>query len=159
MKKVITTLVVVLGLGFIGYHAADAASGTGRGFGPGGCGGFGRGMMGNCWSAQDEETVAAREAFLAETTELRRDARIKRTELAAVARNENADPTEIAALQSELADLQAELKKIAAEKGLPAAGPESCPGPGNRDGNGRSSSDVRRGPGYRGQAPQGTVGL
>lgn len=159
MKKILTTLAIVVALGFIGYHAADAAPGSGRGYGPGGCGGFGRGMMGNCWSAPDEETAAAREAFLAETTELRREARTKRTELAALARNENADPTDIAALQSELADLQNELKQIAAQKGLPASGPESCAGPGAGACNGQTGNEFRRGPGCRGQVPQGTVDL
>lgn len=159
MKRILTALAVVVALGFIGYHAADAAPGWGRGYGPGGCGGYGRGMMGNCWNAPDEETTAARAAFLEETTALRRDMETKRTELAALARNENADQTEIAALQSELADLQNELKKIAVEKGLPAYGPEFCPGPGNGDGNGPANSNFRRGPGYRGQASQRTVDL
>lgn len=126
MKRFAATMAVVLTLGFFGYQIAAAGPGWGGGYGPGGCGGYG---PGSGWNAPDNKAFKAREQFLDETVELRKQIETKRAELYALYNQENPEQARIAELRGELFDLQTELRKMAIEKGVAYGGGPNCNGP------------------------------
>lgn len=154
MKRFITTIAIVLTLGVVGYQVAGAAPGWGRGYGPGGCGGYGSGMMGNSWATPDEKAFEAREKFLDETKELRKQIVTKQAELSALYNNDDARVKDVATLRSELFDLQNDMRKQAVEKDIVAYGPDFCFGPGGGYGYGASKSGFRKGRGFGWRANQ-----
>lgn len=125
MKKAVTTLSLLLALGFVGYNIASAGSGWGPG--NGGCGGYGPRY--NSQTTTDNTDQAEHEAFFEETKDIRKNIAVKRAEINALYANEAADPAQIQDLRSELVDLQDELRKIATDKGVAIGGPWNCPGP------------------------------
>lgn len=133
MKKTITTVAIILALGFVGFKTATAKSVWG--YGPGGCGGYGQGNG----FALDKKAVEARENFLEETTELRKNIAIKKAELYALYKQEDVDTAQSDEVRRELSDLQNELQDIGIEKGVTIGAPEYCDGPGGyRSGTNRS---------------------
>ncbi len=114
-KKIVLAATLSTALAFAGIQAATAAgpgAGKGSGFkGQGPC--FGQGQQ--C----DEETLKKHDAFLAETTELRKSIAQKRAEKRAVMANENPDAQKASKLAGELFDLREQMRTKAKAAGLP----------------------------------------
>lgn len=129
MKKALLVTAVVVGIGFIGFQAANAHMG-------------GRGMMGggpncgNCPQGQGTTTQLteaeqkALEKFHADTKELRKQVVVKHAELRALQNQTNPDPEKIATLTGELYDLKTTLADKAKAAGITTGA--DCPmgGPG-----------------------------
>lgn len=129
MKKIVMAMVLMLGVGIIGsqFSEADPRGGGGGCNGP--CGGpYGEYAGGPGGS---EENVKAREKFLTETQDLRREIAVKQAEFSALMQQTNPDETKAGKLRGEIFDIQTKLQQKAKEAGLPATG-FGCNGPGFR---------------------------
>jgi Spy/CpxP family protein refolding chaperone len=108
--------------------------------GPGGYGG--RGFCGNCDQQQalTPEALQAREEFMAETTDIRKQLAVSKAELRALMAQQNPDEKRVAALTGETFDLRHQLRQKAAERGFPGQfGFQNCRqdgGPGKTGGRG-----------------------
>lgn len=116
-KKIIIAATVASALALGGLQAATAAPGEMKGKGRGSgyqhpCAGQGQQF--------DEATLKARDTFLAETTELRKQMAEKRAEKRAVMRSTTPDPEKASQLAGELFDLREQLRTKAMAAGLPA---------------------------------------
>ena len=129
MKKTWLAVAVVIAIGTVGYQIADAGPGW-----PGGMMGHGYGYCQNYGGpmgqqALDEETIAKREKFFEETTELRKQLAVKHVELEALMNQENPDEKKVAKLAGETFDLRTQLRKTAQESGIQGGfGPNFCGG-------------------------------
>jgi len=113
-KKIIIAATVTTVLTFAGLQAATAGPGTMKGGGPGfqhPCPGQGQSF--------DEATVKARDTFLSETTELRKNMAVKRAAKRAVMSSTTPDPEKASQLAGELFDLREQLRTKARAAGLP----------------------------------------
>ena len=114
-KKIIIAAAVTTALAFGGLQAATAGPGTMKGRGPGfqhPCPGQGQPF--------DEATLKARDTFLSETTELRKNMAEKRAAKRAVMSSTTPDPAKASQLAGELFDLREQLRTKARAAGLPA---------------------------------------
>jgi hypothetical protein len=93
-----------------GFTPADAGPGYG-----------GRGFCGNCDQQQalSPEALQAREEFMAETTDIRKQLAVRKAELRALMAQQNPDEKRVAALTGETFDLHHQLRQKAADRGLP----------------------------------------
>jgi len=129
MKKALLVTAVVVGIGFIGFQAANARMGGGgmMGGGP---------NCGNCPQGQGTATQLteaeqkALEKFHADTKELRKQIVVKHAELQALQNQTNPDAKKIATLTGELYDLKTTLTDKAKAAGITTGA--GCPngGPG-----------------------------
>lgn len=115
-KKIILAATVTTALAFAGLQAATAA-------GPGAMNGRGPGFQYPCQGQGqpfNEATLKARDTFLSETTELRKNMAEKSAAKRAVMRSTNPDPEKASQLAGELFDLREQLRTKARAAGLPA---------------------------------------
>lgn len=111
-KKIIIAATITTALVFTGLQAATACPG---GKGPGAkhpCAMQGQQL--------DEATIKARDTFLSETTELRKNMTEKRAAMRAVMKSTSPDPEKASKLAGELFDLREQLRTKAKAAGLPA---------------------------------------
>ena len=145
MKRTWLTVALVLTIGFMGYQIAEAGPGWGGGYGCQNYGGPGGGQ------ALDEESIAKRDKFFEETTELRKELSVKQAELGALMSQENPDEKKVASLTGDVFDLRNQLRTKANESGIQRGfgGSNFCDGPGC-GGPGKGRGYGRRGYGPRG---------
>jgi Spy/CpxP family protein refolding chaperone len=127
---------VIVSLGLVSVHSADA-----RGWGKGPGGGNGCNNYGQA-DQLDEKTIAARDKFRQENQELFKQLVTKKAELRAVFNQDNPDSDKAAQLSGELFELRNALHKKADESGLPRpralkAGCDGTGGQGQGFGGGR----------------------
>ena len=111
-KKIIITATVATALVFTGLQVATATSGA-KGPGP----------KHPCiiqGQQLDEATIKARDAFLSETTQLRKNIAEKRAAKRAIMKSTSPDPEKASKLAGELFDLREQLRTQAKAAGLPA---------------------------------------
>lgn len=116
MKKTVTAAAIIAALTFAGFQTASAHGGRYFGnnsYGPGYCGNFYNDSRG--YTTEDQ---AALEQFRKDTTGIRKEIVVKRSELNALARQDNPDETKVAKLTGELYDLSAELDSKAEAAGI-----------------------------------------
>ena len=112
MKKIVLTTSLATVLVFTGLQIADAVPG-GKGHGPNQpCIMQGQQL--------DEATTKARDTFLTETKELRKQVAEKRAAKRAIMKSANPDPQAVAKLAGELFDLREQLRVKATAAGLPS---------------------------------------
>ena len=114
-KKIIIAATVTSALAFAGLQAANAGPGTMKGRDPG----FQHPCPGQS-QPFDETTLKARNTFLSETTELRKNMAEKRAAKRAVMSSTTPDPAKASQLAGELFDLREQLRTKARTAGLPA---------------------------------------
>jgi zinc resistance-associated protein len=114
MKKRIGLVIgtAALFIGLAGLNAATA--GPGGGYGPGFCGNCGPGAG----QALTAEELQAREQFMLETTDLRKQLAVKQSELRALMAQANPNEKKVAALTGEAFDLRTQLQQKAVERGI-----------------------------------------
>jgi len=113
MKKLILAATVTSVIALVGVQGAMAGSGN---------------MKGPCpqqpckmqGKQLDTATMEARDTFLAETTELRKNMAEKQAAMRALMKNTNPDPKQAAQLAGEIFDLREQLRTKAKAAGLPA---------------------------------------
>ena len=104
MKKLITAAAILSVIGFASIQAASAHGSF-----------YNKGDYGYCGSftsddsTYTEEDAAAIEKFRTETSTIRREIVVKRSELNALLRNDNPDEKRVAELNGDLYDLETEL--------------------------------------------------
>ena len=116
MKKTVTAAALIAALTFAGIQSASAHGGrysNSNNYGPGYCGTYTSETRG-----YTEEDQAALEKFRDDTTVIRKEIVVKRSELNALARKENPDETKVAKLTGDLYDLKAELESKAEAAGI-----------------------------------------
>jgi Spy/CpxP family protein refolding chaperone len=116
MKKIVTVAAILSVIGFASYQAASAHGGRYFGnnnYGPGYCGTYNSETPG-----YTEEDQAALEKFRDETTAIRKEIVVKRSELNALLGKDNPNETKVAKLTGELYDLKAELDSKAEAAGI-----------------------------------------
>lgn len=159
MKKLFVAVMALLAVSLAGYHMADA-----RPWGGGGMMGQGCGACNNAgWFADadddgqvDEATVKAREAFLAQTTELRKKLTMKEAEMGALMSRDNPDEKKAGQLAGEIFDLRTQVRQKAIDAGLKpgSGGCRMGKGMGGMGmGQGRHPGGMMMGPMGGGQAP------
>jgi Spy/CpxP family protein refolding chaperone len=109
MKKIVTIAAILSVIGFASYQAASAHGG----YGPGYCGTYNSEARG-----YTEEDQAAFEKFRDDTTAIRKEIVVKRSELNAMLGKDNPDETKVAKLTGDLYDLEAELETKAEAAGI-----------------------------------------
>ena len=103
MKKIVTAAAILSVIGFVGISAASARSG------------FFNNGYGYCnpyatdGTAFTKEDAAAIEKFQADTSDIRKEIVVKRSELNALLSNDNPDEKKVAGLTGDLYDLEKEL--------------------------------------------------
>ncbi len=105
-KKTILAALLVSTLAFGGLHSAIAKPGAGA---------KGQGPM---HAQLDKATIEARNKFLNDTTELRKQLTVKHVEMRSLMHNDTVDPKATAAVSGELFDIKEQLRKKATESGL-----------------------------------------
>jgi Spy/CpxP family protein refolding chaperone len=133
MKKLVTAAALLSLLTFTGIQTVSAHGGRYYGsnnYGPGYCGSYDSDNQG-----LTEKDQAAFEKFKNDTSAIRKDIVVKRSELTALMRRDNPDETKVAKLTGEIYDLETDLDKKAeaAEIGNPSG---SGHGPGMMQGYG-----------------------
>ena len=127
MKKTITAAALIAALTFAGIQTAAAHGGRYSGnnnYGPGYCGSFN-----NDNREYTEEEQDALEKFKADTSAIRKEIVVKRSELNALMRQDNPDETKVAKLTGELFDLRADFDSKAEAAEIDTAfGDEHGPG-------------------------------
>ena len=116
MKKIVTVAAILSVIGFASYQAASAHGGryySGNNYGPGYCGTYNSETRG-----YTEEDQAAFEKFRDDTTTIRKEIVVKRSELNALLGKDNPDETKVAKLTGDLYDLEAELETKAEAAGI-----------------------------------------
>jgi Spy/CpxP family protein refolding chaperone len=116
MKKMAIAAALIAALAFAGIQTASAHGGRNYGnndYGPGYCGNYFNGN--NEYTAEDQ---AAFDKFRDDTTAIRKEIVVKRSELNALMQNDNPDATKVAKLTGELYDLQTQLESKAEAAGL-----------------------------------------
>jgi Spy/CpxP family protein refolding chaperone len=116
MKKIVTVAAILSVIGFAFYQAASAHGGryySDNNYGPGYCGTYNSETRG-----YTEEDQAAFEKFRDDTTAIRKEIVIKRSELNALFGKDNPDETKVAKLTGDLYDLEAELETKAEAAGI-----------------------------------------
>ena len=116
MKKTITAAAIITALTFAGIQAASAYGN--RYYDDDG---YGRGYCGNYYNdsrANTTEDQAALEKFWQDTTDVRKEIVVKRSELNALMRQDNPDETKVAKLTGELYDLETNLDSKAEAAGI-----------------------------------------
>jgi Spy/CpxP family protein refolding chaperone len=116
MKKTATAAALIAALTFAGIQSASAHGGryySGNNYGPGYCGTYNSETRG-----YTEEDQAAIEKFRDDTTAIRKEIVVKRSELNALLGKDNPDETKVAKLTGDLYDLEAELETKAEEAGI-----------------------------------------
>jgi zinc resistance-associated protein len=110
-KTVFLTAAMVTALAVIGLQSAVAAPGAMKG----------PGSQHPCMKGQqlDPETIKARDAFFAETTELRKQMAEKRAAMRALMKGTDPDQVEAAKLAGEIFDLREQIRPKAQAAGLP----------------------------------------
>ena len=86
-----------------------------------------KGKMGHGCQAIDAETQEKHDAFMAATTELRKEIAVKRAEKRAVMQAANPDPDQAAQLTRELLELRAQMMAQAEEAGVNFGPGNGCP--------------------------------
>ena len=137
-------MAIVATMGFAGIQQASAQKGMGSGYGPG-----------DCWRANqqmqvmDEETKKSRDAFLAATTDLRKEMFSKRAEMRALMHGENPDEKKAASLAEDMFDLRTKIQAKADETGWqggygggPGYGCNGCNGKGRGHGKGHGGGGM-----------------
>ncbi|MDH3329508.1 MAG: periplasmic heavy metal sensor [Desulfobulbaceae bacterium] len=114
---------IILGIALVGAVALTGlqTAAAGPGGGPGGlnvppcgdCAGYGYGRQ-----QLSDDTQKARDKFLDETTQIRKELTVKRAEKRALMNSENPDAKRVAQLTSELFDLREQMRSKAQELGL-----------------------------------------
>jgi hypothetical protein len=110
MKKIVTVAAILSVIGFASYQAASAHGGryySGNNYGPGYCGTYNSETRG-----YTEEDQAALDKFRDDTTTIRKEIVVKRSELDALLE------TKVAKLTGDLYDLEAELETKAEAAGI-----------------------------------------
>ena len=147
MKKTLLAVLVALTVGFAGYQIAGADPGWGGGMGgPGYGNGYCQNYYGGPGGGQglDKETIAKRNKFFDETTDLRKQLVVKRAELKALMHQDNPDEKKVANLTGEMFDLRNQLRKKAEESGIQGGfGLNYCDGPGMGHRHGRRGDGPR----------------
>ena len=110
MKKVLTAAAILSVLSFAGIPAVSAHGGYNNNYGY--CGSYGAENK-----AYTEKDVEALEKFRTETSAIRKEIVVKRSELNALLRNDNPDEKKVAKLTGDLYDLEAEFEAKAEETG------------------------------------------
>jgi zinc resistance-associated protein len=113
-KKIILGAILAGTIALAGMQTAGARPWGGGQW----CDGCGRGYGGQGSLQLDESTLAARDAFLKDTVELRKSMAMKRAEQKALMNNDNPDAKRIAELSGELFELREQLAAKAQEAGL-----------------------------------------
>jgi Spy/CpxP family protein refolding chaperone len=116
MKKTVTAAALIAALTFAGIQSASAHGSryySGKSYGPGYCGTYNSETRG-----YTEEDQAAFEKFRDDTTAIRKEIVVKRSELNALMRKDNADEKKVAKLTGDLYDLEAELETKAEAAGI-----------------------------------------
>jgi len=111
MKKIVTAAALLSVLIFAGIQTVSAHGGRYFGsnnYGPGYCGSYDADTQG-----LTEKDQIALEKFKDDTSAIRKDIVVKRSELTALMRKDNPDETKVAKLTGELYDLEADLDKKA----------------------------------------------
>ncbi|MBU0485027.1 MAG: hypothetical protein KKB30_11005 [Proteobacteria bacterium] len=74
-----------------------------------------------------EEEIKARDEFLAQTVEIRKELAVKQAEMAAIMKQEKPDEKKVGKLAGEIFDLRDKFRKIAEETGVKSGcGPGAC---------------------------------
>ena len=116
MKKIVTVVALFSVLTFAGIHWASAHDGRYYGnsnYGPGYCGNYDPGSQG-----LPEKDQAAFEKFKDDTSAIRKDIVVLRSELTALMRKDNPDEIKVAKLTGELYDLETDLDTKAEAAGI-----------------------------------------
>ncbi len=111
MKKMVTAAALLSVLTFAGIQTVSAHGGRYFGnnnYGPGYCGSYDADSQG-----LTEKDQAALEKFKVDTSAVRKEIVVKRSELNALMRNDNPDEIKVAKLTGELFDLETDLDKKA----------------------------------------------
>lgn len=111
-RKLILGVVLVSAIAVTGLQSATAGPWGGSPCGE--CDGYGFQRQ----ELLDDKSIAAREAFLAETTELRKEMATKKAEKRAIMLNDNPDAQRVAKLTGEIFDIREKLQSMAKEKGI-----------------------------------------
>jgi zinc resistance-associated protein len=152
MKKTMVAAILATGIIFISQISIACPGGPKGRKGMG----FNNCNKGNVQAAcQDETMIKAREKFLAETTELRKQTAVKMAEIQALMASQTPDEKKISALTGELFDVKNQLRIKATELGLKKCfkGPGMMGmGPGMM---GMGCDKGMRGPGNRGNKGKG----
>jgi Spy/CpxP family protein refolding chaperone len=116
MKKTVTAAALIAALTFAGIQSASAHGGryySGNSYGPGDCGTYNSETRG-----YTEEDQATFEKFRDDTTAIRKEIVVKRSELNVLLGKNNPDETKVAKLTGDLYDLEAELETKAEAAGI-----------------------------------------
>lgn len=115
MKKLVTTVAILSVLTFAGIQMVSAHGGYygGNSYGGGYCGNYDADEKGLA-----EKDQAALEKFKNDTSAIRKEIVVKRSELNALMRQDNPDETKVAKLTGELYDLETALDAKAEETGV-----------------------------------------
>jgi Spy/CpxP family protein refolding chaperone len=111
MKKTVTAAALIAALTFVGIQTVSAHGGryySNNNYGGGYCGNYDTDNQG-----LTEKEQAALEKFKDDTSAVRKEIVVKRSELNALMRKDNPDETKVAKLTGELYDLEADLDKKA----------------------------------------------
>lgn len=115
MKKIVTAAALISVLIFAGIQSASAHGGRyfGNNYGGGYCGNYDDNSQG-----LTEKDQAAIEKFKDDTSAIRKEIVVKRSELNALMRQDNPDETKVAKLTGDLYDLKTDLNKKAEAAGI-----------------------------------------
>lgn len=116
MKKIVTTAALIGVLTFAGIQTVSAHGGRYFGnnnYGPGYCGNYDDSSQG-----LTEQDRAALEKFKDDTSTIRKEIVVKRSELNALMRQDNPDETKVAKLSGDLYDLKTDFDKKAEAAGI-----------------------------------------
>jgi len=113
MKKIVTVAAILSVIGFASYQAASAHGNYYNKGDYGYCGSFT--TDGSTYNKEDAEAI---EKFQTETSAIRKEIVVKRSELNALLRNDNPDEKNVAKLTGDLYDLEAELETKAEAAGI-----------------------------------------
>ena len=111
MKKTVTAAALIAALTFVGIQTVSAHGGryySNNNYGGGYCGNYDTDNQG-----LTEKEQAALEKFKDDTSAVRKEIVVKRSELNALMRKDNPDETKVAKLTGELYDLETDLDKKA----------------------------------------------
>ena len=111
MKKILAIGAILSVIGFASYKAASAHGGYDNGYGY--CNPYT--TDGATLTKEDSEAI---EKFKTETSTIRKEIAIKRSELSALLSNDNPDEKKVAKLTGDLYDLEAELEVKAEASGI-----------------------------------------
>jgi hypothetical protein len=110
MKKVLTAAAIISVLSFAGIQTVSAHGGYNNNYSY--CGSY------EAYdNANTEKEIETLEKFRTETSSIRKEIVVKRSELNALLRNDNPDEKKVAKLTGDLYDLEAELQAKAEETG------------------------------------------